>query len=72
MAETAPQPAPVDPVVEIVALLADPSTSYWLKTAIGTALERDPFDAERDALILASLLTRHLDAVVARHFPQPG
>lgn len=64
--------AVADPVVEIIALLADPATSYWLKHAIGSALERDPFDAERDALVLASLLTRHVDAIVARHFPQPG
>jgi hypothetical protein len=72
MAELTPEPAAADPVVEIVALLANPATSYWLKSAIGSALERDPFDAERDAIMLASLLTRHVDAIVARHFPQPS
>lgn len=71
MAEAQTQPV-ADPIIEIVALMANPATSYWLKNAIATALERDPFDAERDALVLASLLTRHLDAIVARHFPQPG
>jgi len=72
MADAHPQPAAADvatdPVVEIIALLANPATSYWLKSAIGSALERDPFDAERDAILLASLLTRHVDAIVARHF----
>lgn len=71
MAETCPAAVCLDPVVEIVALFANPATSYWLKNAIGTAIARDPFDAERDALLLASLLTRHLDAMVARHFPRP-
>lgn len=72
MADPLPAQAPSDPVLEIVALLANPATSYWLKEAIGSALERDPFDAERDAIVLASLLTRHVDAIVARHFPQPS
>lgn len=72
MADPCPEPAAADPVVEIVALLANPATSYWLKSAIGSALERDPFDAERDAIVLASLLTRHVDAMVARHFPKPA
>lgn len=72
MADPLPSQAASDPVVEIVALLANPATSYWLKEAIGSSLERDPFDAERDAIVLASLLTRHVDAIVARHFPQPS
>ena len=71
MADPLPAQAVFDPVLEIVALLANPATSYWLKEAIGSALERDPFDAERDAIMLASLLTRHVDAIVARHFPEP-
>ncbi len=65
-----PQPAatPTDVAIEIIALLANPATSYWLKGALVGALERDPFDAERDALALATILTRNLDALVARHF----
>lgn len=55
-------------VVELLAILADPATSYWLRDAIVSSCERDPFDAERDALALAALLTRRLDAIVARHF----
>ena len=56
-------------VIEMIGILADPATSYWLRDAIVTAFERDPFDAERDALVLASLLTRRLDTLVARHVP---
>jgi hypothetical protein len=48
--------------------MADPAASYWLKQALASALDRDPFDAERDGLVLASLLTKRLDAIVARHF----
>ncbi len=54
---------------ELFALLANPATSYWLKHALVSAMERDPFDAERDALVLAAVLTKNLDALVARHFP---
>ena len=56
-------------VAELVAVLADPSTSYWLRDAIVSASARDPFDAERDAMFLATLLTRRVDAMVARLFP---
>ena len=58
-----------DGIIEVIGILADPATSYWLRDAIVSAIERDPFDAERDALVLADLLTRRLDALVARHFP---
>lgn len=72
MADPERNPVAASPVLEIVALLANPATSYWLKDAIGSALGRDPFDAERDALVLASLLSRHVDEMVARHFSSPG
>jgi hypothetical protein len=55
-------------VGEIAAVMADPAASYWLKEALASALDRDLFDAERDALVLARLLTKRLDAIVARHF----
>ena len=58
-----------DRAIEVIALIADPATSYWLRDALVSALERDPFDAERDALTLANVLTRNLDALIARHFP---
>jgi hypothetical protein len=56
-------------VAEVIAIIADPATSYWLRDALVSACGRDPFDAERDAMTLAALLTRRLDAIVARHFP---
>ena len=62
---------PMSDVAEVIAMLADPATSYWLRDAIVSACRRDPFDAERDALALASLLTRRLDAIVTRHFGSP-
>jgi hypothetical protein len=55
-------------VAEVIAVIANPATSYWLRDALVTACARDPFDAERDAIALAALLTKRLDAIVARHF----
>jgi hypothetical protein len=57
-------PALLDPI----AVLANPATSYWLRDALVSAFERDPFDAERDALALAAILTRRVDELVERHF----
>jgi hypothetical protein len=37
------------------AILADPSTSYWLSNAIKALEKRDPLDAARDAALLAQL-----------------
>ena len=51
---------------ELVAVLANPATSYWFRDAITASLERDPFDAERDAIALAALLTRRVDELVVR------
>jgi len=65
----AADPKSPDDVAELVAVLADPATSYWLRDAIVSASARDPFDAERDAMFLAALLTRRVDAIVARLFP---
>lgn len=67
MAEQEAAAVPSD-VGEIVAIIADPSASYWLKRALTSALDRDPFDAERDAILLSALLTRRMDAIVARYF----
>jgi len=44
-----------DEVLEAQVVLADPSTSYWLKSAIEAALTRDPVDALNDALVLAAM-----------------
>ena len=57
-----------DGLLDVVALITNPATSTWLLDALATAFERDPFDAERDALTLATILTRRVDALVDRHF----
>ena len=56
---------------EIIAVMVDPSASYWLKQSLASALDRDAFDAERDAIVLARLLTQRLDGIVERHFGRP-
>lgn len=68
MAELQAAATATDATIEVIAVLANPATSYWLRDALLSALDRDPFDAERDALALATILTRNLDALVARHF----
>lgn len=42
--------------------LSDPSASNWLKTALETAMNRDPVDAANDASHLAELLNQRADA----------
>jgi hypothetical protein len=37
-------------------ILNDPSTHFWLKSAIETALTKNPVDAIRDAEILLAIL----------------
>jgi len=49
-----------DEVLEAQVVLADPSTSFWLKSAIEAALARDPVDALNDALVLAAVLDGRL------------
>ena len=49
-----------DEVFEAQVVLADPSTSFWLKSAIEAALTRDPVDALNDALVLAAVLDGRL------------
>ncbi len=39
-------------------LLKDPSTSFWLRNALTSALSRDPVDAANDAEVLARVLDR--------------
>jgi hypothetical protein len=47
-------------------VLRDPAASFWLKTALRTALERDPVDAANDAEMLLRLLDARLRAVLAQ------
>jgi hypothetical protein len=49
---------------EIRALVSSPSTSRWLKTALETALVRDPVDVAQDAEFLSDLLGRRCDALM--------
>jgi hypothetical protein len=42
------------------AILADPETSEWLKSALKSAATRDPIDALNDALVLAATLEERL------------
>lgn len=53
------------PTDSILATLANPSTTYWLRDAIKSALARDPVDALRDAETLASLLRERLADLTA-------
>lgn len=58
------------PTNKILATLADPATTYWLRDALKSALLRDPVDALRDAEKLATLLQDRLDSVpVFRQIP---
>jgi hypothetical protein len=45
-------------------VLADASTSNWLKRALREALERDPADALNDALALAGILEDRLRTIL--------
>lgn len=42
------------------AVLNDEATSFWLKSALQSSLERDPVDALNDTLVLAGILETHL------------
>ena len=46
-------------------VLADPAASYWLKTALRSALCRDPVDATHDSDILARLLEERCDRILS-------
>jgi hypothetical protein len=59
-----------DEVLEAQVVLADPSTSFWLKSAIEAALTRDPVDALNDALVLAAVLDGHLRDVFGLNYSQ--
>ena len=50
----------------IQTILDDPAASDWLKTALRTALARDPVDAINDAEILCETLKQRLDDLLQR------
>jgi hypothetical protein len=49
---------------EIREILRDPSLSDWLRTAMLSALDRDPMDAANDAGLLALVLDRRVRLAV--------
>jgi hypothetical protein len=49
-------------------ILASPSTSYWLKDALKSALNRDCVDASKDAELLALVLSERAQDIVASHW----
>ncbi len=46
-------------------VLADPAASFWLKTALRSALCRDPIDAAHDSWTLARLLEERCDQILS-------
>jgi hypothetical protein len=41
----------------IADIMQDPSTSFWFKVTLESALKRDPVDAANDAEVMAKLLS---------------
>ena len=50
-------------------VLNDPTTSHWLKSALGSALNRDLLDAPNDSEMLFLILSRRLGELFANHEP---
>jgi hypothetical protein len=59
---------------KVEAIAADPAVSYWLKSALCSALDRDPVDAWADAARLAEALRERCDAILqsSGDEPEPG
>ena len=49
-----------DPSPTATQVLGDRAASLWLRSALESALERDPVDALNDALVLAAVLDVNL------------
>lgn len=45
----------------IESIIRDPSTSFWMRNALDSALDRDPVDAANDAEVLAQVLKDECD-----------
>jgi hypothetical protein len=52
-------------LLRIDEVLVDPAASCWLKTALRSALCRDPVDAVHDSEILARLLEERCDQILS-------
>ena len=46
-------------------ILADPSTSYWLRDALSSALDRDPVDVQNDVEVLREVFAKKLGKALA-------
>ena len=57
--------SPAGDLPSIDEVLADPAASSWLKTALRSALCRDPVDAAQDSEILARLLEERCDKILS-------
>lgn len=51
---------------EIRAILESPCSSYWLRQALHSALDRDSVDVANDAEHLSGLLSRRCELVVGQ------
>lgn len=49
--------------LEVQEVLADPSTSHWLRDSLTSAMPRDPVDALNDVEYLSDVLTRRCNAI---------
>lgn len=45
---------------DVIELLNDPAGSYWFRSALAGALDRDPVDALNDAELLVEILRARL------------
>ena len=50
---------------ELKAMATDPALSYWFKNALTEALKRDPVDAANDAGLLALVLDKRANELLA-------
>jgi len=53
-------------LLRINEVLLDPAASLWLKSALRSALSRDPVDAANDSEILARLLELRCDRLLGK------
>lgn len=65
MSDTSIDTAPTD-LEAIVDALTDSASSYWLRSALTHALERDPVDAAKDAAKLSTLLSARASNCLGR------
>jgi hypothetical protein len=61
-----PTPVECSEPPSIDEVLLDPAASLWLKSALLSALSRDPVDAANDSEILARLLELRCDRLLAK------